>query len=413
MGKSALLKVADRLYGADDAGKIYIVDAKDGSQIGKIGVGTTNHASPIFADGKIFHNEKSRLYILKLDEKTGLKAPTRRPDGTWVGLPLGDECWASPVVSHGRLYIQTTGALYCFEDQTKKHGATPRPPAPVETPASEDPKPAQLQLSPCEVLMRPGEKQKFTARVFNSRGQFLKEESAKLTLEGPGEISASGEFTSPKDAAHLATIVQASVGDLKARARIRSVPPLPWKFDFAGLKDAPITWVGARYRHIIRPVDGKNVMVKITTIPLGTRSRLSMGQSDLHDYTVQAQIKAASLDGKLPDFGVIAQGYTFAVEGLNKRLLLNSWGSHENRVAKEMPFQLKPDVWYEIKLRAENSASKAVVRGKIWPRGEKEPADWSIEIVDPQPNVAGSPGMFGNSTNGELFINQVNVTPNE
>ena len=33
--------------------------------------------------------------------------------------------------------------------------------------------------------------------------------------------------------AHTATILTAKVGDLQAQARIRVVPDLPWKFDFA------------------------------------------------------------------------------------------------------------------------------------------------------------------------------------
>ena len=83
---------------------------------------------------------------------------------------------------------------------------------------------------------------------------------------------------------------------MPAAPAIRIVPKLPWKFDFEGLKDAPITWVGARYRHVMRQVDGSNTMVKITTIPLGTRSRLSMGPSDLHDYTIQTDFKAADVE---------------------------------------------------------------------------------------------------------------------
>jgi hypothetical protein len=153
-------------------------------------------------------------------------------------------------------------------------------------------------------------------------------------------------------------------------------------------------------------------MVKITTIPKGTRSRLSMGHSDEHDYTIQCDFKAGIQDNKLPDVGVIAQGYTMAIESLNNRILLNSWGSHEHRNAEKVPFTLEPNVWYTIKLRAENSAGKAVLRGKVWRRDEKEPAEWTIELVDPLPNEKGSPGLFGNATNAELFLDNVTVEPN-
>ena len=41
---------------------------------------------------------------------------------------------------------------------------------------------------------------------------------------------------------------------------------------------------------MIRDVDGEKVMVKVTTIPKGTRSQSWMGPTDLHDYTIQADV---------------------------------------------------------------------------------------------------------------------------
>jgi len=413
-GKSSILKVNDLLYCPDDGGKLFILNAKDGSPVGrKISLGTINFASPLYADGKIYYVEKnSRWYIMTPDEKDGVKRFERgKTTGQFPG-GTQEECWASPVISHGKLYILTTSALYCFEDTSKKHGASERPAAAKEA-AVDDQKPAVLQVSPCELLLSPGEKKQLTARTYNGRGQLLKETSAEFSLDGPGSISPKGEFTAAEGKEHTATIVTAKSGELTGKARIRIVPKLPWKFDFEGLKDAPVTWVGARYRHVMRQVDGSNVMVKITTIPLGTRSRLSMGPSDLHDYTVQTDFKAAD-GGKLPDVGVIAQGYTLEVSGENEWLKLMSWIAHDKRSQKELPFKLEPNVWYTLKLRASNDDGKAMLQGKIWKRDDKEPADWSIEMKDPMPNMAGAPGLFGNAVppTGEIFIDNVSVTPN-
>lgn len=413
VGRAAPLVVEDRLYCFDDAGKLIVLDAKTGEPLSrKIPLGAMNFASPLYADGKIYHVEKSRWFILTPDENKGAEGWERRSKGTNGMFPQGDEAWSSPIVSHGRLYLQTTGALYCFEDKTKEHGATERPPQPEVTLADDDPKPAQLQVVPAEVLLKPGQTQELTVRLYNSRGQFLKEDKAEFTVNGAGSVDADGVFTAPEDAAHVAAIVTAKIGDLTGRTRIRIIPPLPWKFDFEGLKDAPVTWIGARYRHVMREVDGSNAMVKITTIPKGTRSRLQMGHSDEHDYTIQCDFKAAIENNKLPDVGVIAQGYTMAIESLNHRILLNSWGSHEHRYATQVPFELEPDVWYTMKLRAENSDGKAVLRGKVWKRDGEEPAEWTVELVDPLPNEKGSPGLFGNATNAELFIDNVTVVPN-
>jgi len=414
VGKSSILKVEDRLYCFDDAGKLQVVDAKTGDLIGRRhSLGTINFATPLFADGKIYHMEKNgRWYIMTPDAKDGVARFQRgKSTGMFPGSP-SEECWASPVVSHGKLVVQTTNALYCFEDKSKEHGSNPRPPAAEETPVSQDEKPAQVQIVPAELLVKPGDKQKFQVKLFNSRGQLLKDSSAQFTLEGPGKITDAGEFTAPGDAAHAASFISAKAGDLAGRARIRVVPGLPWKFDFEGLKDAPITWVGARYRHVMRQVDGSNVMVKITTIPLGTRSRLSMGPSDLHDYTVQADFKAAVVNDKLPDVGVIAQGYTLEVSGENRWIKLMSWIAHDKRHQKELKFDLEPNVWYTLKLRAANEDGKAVLLGKVWKRDGKEPTEWTIELRDPAPNKTGAPGMFGNATNAELFIDNVSVMSN-
>jgi outer membrane protein assembly factor BamB len=414
-GKSSILKVNDLLYCPDDSGKMFVLNAKDGSPVGrKISLGTINFASPVYADGKIYYVEKNgRWYIMTPDVKEGVKRFERgKSTGMFPGSPQ-EECWASPVISHGRLYIATTSALYCFEDTAKKHAAEERPALAKEASASDDPKPAQVQVSPCELLLGPGDTHDFTVRIYNARGQLLKESAAEFSLEGPGSIDKEGLYTAPKDGGQAATIVTAKVGELSGKARLRIVPKLPWKFDFEGLKDPPITWVGARSRHVMRPVDGSTTMVKITTIPLGTRSRLSMGPSNLHDYTVQCDFKAA--DGvKLPDVGVIAQGYTLEVSGENKWLKLMSWIAHDKRTQKELPFKLEPNVWYTLKLRAANEDGKAVLQGKIWKRDDKEPSDWSIEMKDPMPNMTGAPGLFGNAVppTGEIALDNVIVTPN-
>jgi hypothetical protein len=411
-GKSSILKVGDRLYCPDDSGKMFILDAKTGEQVGrKVSLGTINFATPLAADGKIYHMEKNGRWYILTPSKDGVEKIARGKNSGF--FPSGDECWASPIASHGRLYVQTTGALYCFEDKTKDHGVSNDRPEPAkETPVSEDQTPAQLQIVPAELLLRPGDKVQFKARLYNSHGQFLKETEAKYTVEGAGKVDEKGQYVAPADAGHVAAFVTASSGELKSRSRIRIVPPLPWTFDFEGLKDAPVTWVGARYRHVLREVDGSNVMVKITTIPKGTRSRLSMGQPDLHDYTIQCDFKASGVGGKLPDVGVIAQGYTLEVSGENSWIKLMSWMPHDKRAFKEQSFTLEPDVWYTLKLRAANGDGKAILQGKIWKRDGKEPSDWTIELSDPAPNKTGAPGLFGNATNAELYLDNITVKSN-
>jgi outer membrane protein assembly factor BamB len=409
IGKSSILKVDNRLYCFDDAGKLWVVDATTGEKIGRrFSVGTMGRASPLYADGKIYYMEANgRWWILTPDEKQGVKVTAKGNFGT------GEECNASPIASYGRVYVQTSEATYCFADAGKTPKFDPVPPPAAEPPATDDPTPALVQVVPCELLLRPGDSQKLTVKLFNSKGQFLKESPAEFTVEGPGEVSSDGTLKVPADASHVATFVTAKVGELSGKSRVRIVPPLPWKFDFEGLTDAPLTWVGARYRHVTRKVDGSNVIVKVTTIPKGTRSRCWFGQSDLSDYTIQADVKGATADNKMPDIGLIAQGYTLDMQGLAQKLFLTSWVSHDHRHFKRIDFKWEPNKWYTIKFQAANKDGKAYLKAKVWPRDDKEPAEWTVELEDSRPNTQGSPGLFGNATNAEIFIDNVTVTPNK
>ena len=110
-------------------------------------------------------------------------------------------------------------------------------------PSAADNKPAWVQVRPCEVLLRPGDPQKFTTRLFNSRGQFLREADANYEVQGGGRIDAHGVLHTDDIAGPTALTVTAKVGELAGSARVRVVPPLPWKFDFAN-GEVPIPWVG-------------------------------------------------------------------------------------------------------------------------------------------------------------------------
>ena len=419
ISKTSLMEYDGRLYACDDGGKLFILDAKTGEPVCKPVklVGTIVRSSPLCADGKIYVCTTSAWHVFEITDK-GVK-PVHR-------LRLGeeDEVTGSPLVSHGRIFLPTGARMYCLGKDGAKTSATPIPAPPQESPVSEDSKAAVVQITPVEVLMKPGDKQTFNVRLFNARGQFLKESSAEFKLDGPGEIDSKGVFTPASNAAHTATIVTAKVGELTGLARIRIVPPLTWKWDFNDTPlvknpmgviegEPPVTWIGMRYRHKIREIDGEKVMVKVNTIPKGTRSQGWFGPTDLHDYTVQADVRGSRNANKLPDMGVIAQRYTLDLMGASQQLQIRSWVPQiATRFAKSVPFKWDESKWYTIKFRASVEDGKAVLRGKVWPRDEKEPAQWTIEAVDDVPNVEGSPGLFGNANEAEFYIDNVSVTPN-
>ncbi len=407
MGKSSPLLIDGRLYCFDDRAKLRVLDAQTGQPVAaRKALGTAMRASPLYADGKIYAlTANGKWYILRPDQQ-GVEVVSKGR------LPRGEGVDASPICAHGRVYITTSGGLYCLEDKSKKHGESAAPKPEEETPVSEDEKPAQVQVVPAEAVVAPGEGQQFKVRLFNARGQFLGESPAEFSLQGSGQIDKNGAFLASADSAFTATTVVANVAGLSGVARVRNIPPLPWKFDFEGMSAPPVVWVGARYRHIIREIDGNNVMVKISTIPKGARSRAWFGRPELSNYTIQADVQGTLQNGKMPDIGLVAQGYALDLQGANQRLQVRSWVT-QLRMAATIDFPWKPGVWYTMKLRAAIEDGKAVLRGKVWVKGEPEPDHWTIEATDDSPNLTGAPGLFGNAKNAEIFLDNISVTPND
>ncbi len=132
----------------------------------------------------------------------------------------------------------------------------------------------------------------------------------------------------------------------------------------------------------------------------------------MSNYTIQANVRGSQRDGALPDIGVIAQGYALIMHGNNQKLQIRSWAAVLNN-AKEMDYSWQPDTWYTIKLCASIEGDHAVLRGKIWPKDDPEPESWTIELNDPAPNTTGSPGLFGNATEAEIFLDEIQVYPND
>ena len=64
-----------------------------------------------------------------------------------------------------------------------------------------------------------------------------------------------------------------------------------------------------------------------------------------------------------------------------------------------------------MKLQVETVEDTATIRGKVWPRGSEEPADWTVTAEDPHPIRNGSPGILGYSPSVVSYDN-VRITGN-
>jgi len=449
-GRSMPVVLGDRVYFVEDGAKVHAFDKATGAPAGRPQklLGTIVRGSPLVADGKLYVCSTSGFHVIE---------PT--PDGFKFAhrMRLGeeDEVTASPIAANGLLYLVTGTRIYCLgpKDGVPASSGPQATRAAAVSAATKGPagEPAWLQIVPAEAQIAAGETLPLTVRLFDAAGRFVKESPAEFSTT-VGSVAADGRYTAPAEA-HAGAIVTAKVGELEGKARIRSMPPLPWRFDFeeiplaadpkTGLMkgEPPLPWVGMRYRHAVREVDGSKCLVKVTTIPKGTRSQGWIGPIGLHDYSIQADLRAAESGvgapgdpatpatdsdadafskafgtaaalekARMPDMGLVAQRYTLDLMGAAQQLQLRSWPPQvATHFSKTLPFPWEAGRWYTVKFEARTRAGAAVLRGKVWPRGEPEPEAWTLEAVHEAGNLQGSPGFFGNSKDSEIFIDNVSV----
>lgn len=400
------LLVNGRLYVIEDGGTLVVINPDNGEIIQEKKVGRRPGAL-LYGDGNIYCCEQTGNFWVFEPTEDGVKELSR------VRMKTGEEILAAPIISYGKIYVTTTKALYCIGKKGIQATADELPARPQETPKADDQQIAHIQIAPVEAMLAPGQSTPYQVRAYNKNGQFLKLVEAEFLVEGSGGISADGIYTAPAGDKHQAVKITAKSGELTSVARARVIPPLPWKFDFSD-KAVPVTWIGAAYRHQPKELEGESMLVKISTIPKGTRSQSWMGWTSFHDYTIQADVMStANADnGRRADMGLINQRYTLDLMDKDQ-LQIRSWTPRlELRFAKTVPFKWEPSQWYTLKLQSENHDGKVTLRGKAWKRGEEEPKDWMIEGTDDVPNTNGSPGLFGNSTLAEFYIDNVQVFPN-
>jgi outer membrane protein assembly factor BamB len=437
-----------KLYVCDEAGRLYCLNAKNGEELWNYDYGKQTRGSPVLADGKIYVTEvDSKFHILKptadgCDELHAQYFPPR-PDGAIVQLN------ASPAVANGRIYVTSTVGLYCIGTKNGKAGTVPPPVK--EAPVAKDAKPAHLQVYPGEVVLQPGESAELTARAFDDHGRLIGETKVTWSLAGmrppegapspaPGTSSPPpapallGELSAKEGTTTKVTVakappgqfgrVVATLGDLTGSCRVRVAPRLPYSADFSKVPvgRTPGGWVNTQGKFsVIELKDGKKVLKKRNDAPspLVARANAFIGLPSMRDYTIEADVQSTKVGDDLSDVGVVANRYVLQLSGNVQQVGIISWDA-QKRVDKSIAFSWKPDVWYRLKLTVEVNGDKAMVKGKVWPRAEAEPKDWTIEFVDPAPNKEGAPALYGYSAGilpdrlgSEIYYDDVRVTPNK
>ncbi len=402
---------AERIYSVDNSAIVAGFDLKTGARLWEKSLGTLQKGSPVLADGKLYvGTENGRFYILK-PSATGVEVL----DEDWLGSPQEPEAIvASPIVADGRIYVASMDALYAIGKRTvgakgadgaKGAGAKSASAAAVAT----------VQVFPYEALLAPGQTATFRARLFDAKGNFIREEpAAQWTLDQlSGAVDAKGVYAAAPQGSS-AGFVKATVGAISGVGRVRVIAPLPvsWDFENPVSEAPPVWWSGAPGKVFQRTVDGAGkVLVRPRDDTVGRRAKVFFGPPDWADYTVEADVRGREQRRQRGDVGLINERYGLVLFGNGQKLELHPWQAADEMTVR-VPFAWDADKWYRMKLRVDHLPNgTARVRGKVWPVSDAEPPAWTIEKIDTIPHKTGSPGIYGDGIS-EVYFDNVKVYKN-
>jgi outer membrane protein assembly factor BamB len=397
----------ERLYIVDNGAILKAFDLKDGRQLWEKTLGTIQKASPVYADGKLYvGTENGKFFILK-PSATGVEVL----DEDWLGSEQTPQpVYGAPAVSGGRVFLTSDSETYAIGKSAPKAApAVLTKPAPV-TPSTAAP--AVAQVFPYEVVLDPGEKVTFRVKLFDAKGNFVREEKAATWESTVGGTVDNGVFTAPDGAA--AGHIKVKVGEVAGQARVRVIPPLPWSYDFDQWtgETPPAHWTNTAGKIFVRELEGNKGLIRVPDATPQRRTRVFMGPSDWSNYTVESDVRVTERRRSMSDVGIIAQRYVLVLFGNSQKIELQPWQAVPGRSAT-VPFQWKPDTWYRMKLQVQNeSGGVTVARGKVWPRDQAEPAAWTIEKRDTIGHRHGSPGIYADPAN-EIYFDNLKVGTNQ
>ena len=388
-----------RLYVINNFGVLYCFDAVSGDEIWQHTVGRVGKGSPVWADGKIYvptvngnfailqdaGGECRRLDALSLESKTGAVV----------------ELFGSPAVSDGRIVFFTSEEMICLgRKEAKRQDVKPRVQL-KQTPVDPNAKPALIQVRPCEVLAKPGQRIQFRTAAFDDVGRPVEPVEPQWSYSGPdGSVDSDGQFAA-REAGGSIGMLAARYGDLNATARVRIVPDLPIVEDFEAYEEDGMLdwWIGvSKAKHAIQTVEGSKALKKLADNrgPIFNRSRVYITPPLKTGYTVQADVRGERVKRRRGDVGLINARYRLELYGRVGRMRVMSWVPGP-RFEKRTEFSWDPDRWYTAKFRVDLEDGQAHLRAKVWPRDEEEPDTWTLEAFDPQPNLEGSAGIYAYS----------------
>jgi len=406
-----------RVYQMENGGRLKAFDLNNGHELWRQSLGTIQKAPIVMADSKIYlGTESGKFFIVRpLADKAEVLSEVELPKslddnaGQSVGIP--EPVFGGVAISRGRVFFVSTGAVYAIGPRAPKATTGIAAPSAVD---KGDGAPAWVQVSPTELVLKPGQTVKLHAKLFDAKGRFLREEPAQWSLQGLKGTVADGSFTAATDPVDQAGTIKATVGAISGEARARVARPLPYTETFDGYADGavPAGWVNAvAGKFSVTTLDGQKVLTKAADNTIFKRVRAFIGPVDWSNYTFEADVRGTTRRRQMTDIGITAQRYSLVLYGNSQQLKIEPWEPETQRSAT-VPFTWKADTWYHLKLRVENTPDgKVRARGKAWEAGQPEPATWTIDKTDPIGNHNGAPGFFVDAEFG-AYLDNLKITPN-
>ncbi len=390
---------AERLYTVDNGAILGAFDLKTGAEVWHKTLGTLQKGSPVLADGKLYiGTENGKFFILRPTAK-GAEVL----DEDVVGAAGGPEpIVASPIVADGRVYVTSMEHVYAIGTHRP---STAKPASQARPAASTDPV-AQIQVFPHEVMLDPGGKQAFTLKLFDAKGNFIRQapaSEAQWSVELlQGTVGPDGTYVAPKTGS--AGFVKATMGGTSGQARVRVLPSLPLTYDFEGIK-GPMPWWTANSKVQATTIDDAGVILRPRDDTVGRRARVLIGRPTWTNYTIEADVRGLEMRRQRGDIGLINQRYMLVLFGNGQKLELHPWQAADEMTVR-VPFEWTPNTWYRMKLSVQpQSGGTTIVRGKVWPTGQPEPAAWTIEKTDRIGHAMGAPGLYADGISDLHFDN--------
>ncbi|MFK7735482.1 MAG: PQQ-binding-like beta-propeller repeat protein [Pirellulaceae bacterium] len=399
-----------KVYLPDRQGRLYCYDGKTGERLWRAKFGRNCTGSPVVADGKIYISSVHGYFHI-LNAETGKRINRKRFQPADPQFDV--EVQGSAAIANGSVFFGTTEEFYClgsYKPSTVEYPELPSAPGP--NPSG---KPEQLRVVPAEISIQSGESVTFTAQLFDSDGRLVSTATPELKLApmSPGPGLGEGAvrpplqgtidgvtYTAPASGKGQSGQIIASVNGLETNIRVRQRPSYPYSEDFesTGVGTIPGGWTNTQLRYVTLEKDGNTVLSKTARIavPFYRQWYAFIGGPDDSGYTIESDVMGEQVGTYMPNMGVTANRYILQLVGSEQSLRLSAWDAIP-RVAAEVPYPWKADTWYRIKMFVEVGEESGKVYGKVWPKDSAEPAEWTVELEDPNPNRTGPPGLYGSA----------------